>query len=165
MAVATLGRLPLRLGAAAACGALLILAAPAAVAQEPADRAAQCADPVPIDDISQGMQAIGLTVVRGTAPEPFAAEVVGLLDDGIAPDVPMIIVRASSPQIDEVGVWLGMSGSPVFDDRGRLLGAVAYKLADAPTPVAGLTPAAEMLALLDRGDGPQPGDTGSVAIP
>jgi hypothetical protein len=41
-----------------------------------------------------------------------------------------------------------MSGSPVYVD-GRLLGAVAFGFTAAPSPIGGLTPAEEMVKLLD----------------
>ena len=42
-----------------------------------------------------------------------------------------------------------MSGSPVYAADGRLVGAVAYGLAGS-SPIAGITPAAEMVKLLTR---------------
>lgn len=114
-----------------------------------ADRAAgaACVSAVPIGQVSVGMQGSGLTVTRGTTPEPFDAEVLGILNDGIAPGVDMIIAELSAPAIAEAGVWAGMSGSPVYADDGRLIGAVSYSLSAAPSSIAGLTPAAEMLDL------------------
>jgi hypothetical protein len=55
------------------------------------------------------------------------------------------MVRLSSPEIDRVGgIWQGMSGSPVYDADGDLIGAVAYGLAWGPSPVAGITPYDQM---------------------
>jgi len=87
----------------------------------------------------------GLTVSSGTTPEGFTGEVLGVLNDGVAPGVDMIIMRLSSPEIDRVGgIWQGMSGSPVYAEGGaqdgRLIGAVAYGLAFGSSPVAGVTP-------------------------
>lgn len=97
------------------------------------------------------MTAEGLTVERGTAPEPFTAEIVGVLEDGIAPDVDMIIAETDSPAIQRAGgIWAGMSGSPVYAPDGRLIGAVAYGFSLAPSPVAGITPAEDMYQVLDR---------------
>src|SRR4051794_41958961 len=42
-----------------------------------------------------------------------------------------------------------MSGTPVYAQDGRLIGAVSYGLALGPSPVAGVTPAADMQQLLD----------------
>ena len=90
----------------------------------------------------------GLTVSEGTTPEAFVGEVVGVVNDAIAPDFDLVVVRLSSPEIDRVGIWSGMSGSPVYDEAGDLIGAVAYGLSFSPSPVAGVTPAAEMHQLL-----------------
>ena len=95
--------------------------------------------------------ASGLTVSRGTAPEEFSAQVLGVLDDGIAPGVDMVLIEASSSAIDRVGgIWAGMSGSPVYDGEGRLIGAVAYGLSVGPSKIAGVTPAEDMLRVLAR---------------
>ena len=63
----------------------------------------------------------------------------------------MIIVRLSSAVIDNAGIWGGMSGSPVYADDGRLIGAVSYGLTWEASPVGGLTPAGKMKALLGGG--------------
>jgi hypothetical protein len=62
----------------------------------------------------------------------------------VAPGIDMVMVRLSSPEIDRVGIWQGMSGSPVYAQDGRLIGAVAYSLAMGSSPVAGVTPFADM---------------------
>lgn len=120
--------------------------ASAAVIGTPAQAAAPdgCVQPYPVADLAAGQAVTGLTVSQGTTPDGFTGEVIGVLDDGIAPDVDMIMVRLTSPAIDRLGIWQGMSGSPVYAADGRLIGAVAYGLASGPSPVAGVTPFAEM---------------------
>ncbi|HSK97731.1 MAG TPA: hypothetical protein VK891_14010, partial [Euzebyales bacterium] len=108
-----------------------------------------CAEPFPLDDVSVGMTGQGATVERGTTTQPFSAEVVGVLDDGIGPGIDMIVADLDSPAIERAGVWAGMSGSPVYADDGRLLGAVSYGLSEGTSSIAGLTPAAAMLDLYD----------------
>lgn len=99
--------------------------------------------------VTDGQQVTGKTVSKGTVPEPFTGEVLGVLENGIGPNLDMIMVELSSPQIDKVGgIWQGMSGSPVYDEAGDLVGAVAYGLAWGASPIAGLTPATEMQKLL-----------------
>ena len=57
----------------------------------------------------------------------------------------MVIMDLTSSEIDRVGgIWAGMSGSPVYADDGRLIGAVAYGLACGASPVAGITPFEDM---------------------
>ena len=87
------------------------------------------------------MEVDGLTVSRGTEPEEFTGTVLGVLTDGISPGVDMIIADLDSPAIDAAGgIWQGMSGSPVYAEDGRLLGAVSYGLSYGPSPIAGITP-------------------------
>jgi hypothetical protein len=96
----------------------------------------------------------GLTVSEGTTPEGFTGKVIGVLDNGFMPGLDMILVRLTSPEIDRVGIWSGMSGSPVYASDGRLIGAVSAGLAAGPSPVAGVTPAADMLEMLATGSQP-----------
>ena len=125
----------------------------AALVPGPAQSAAvagDCTAPFPVADLHKGDAVTGLTVSKGTAPEGFDGEVLGVLEDGIAPGLDMVMVELSSPAIDEVGgIWQGMSGSPVYAADGRLIGAVAYGLSWGPTPVAGVTPFEEMDNYLD----------------
>ena len=115
--------------------------------------AQDCAEAYPVADITEGMVVDGLTVTQGTEPTAFTGAVIGVLDDGIAPGVDMILADlantsgdpADDTRIDEVGgIWQGMSGSPVYAEDGRLLGAVAYGLSWGPSTVAGITPYDEM---------------------
>lgn len=129
----------------AATGLLLGTAAFTSGAARSAEPAGDCATSFPVAEIAAGDAVDGLTVTSGTTPEPFTGEVLGVLQDGIAPDVDMIMMRLTSPEIDRVGgIWQGMSGSPVYADDGRLIGAVAYGLSYGPSPVAGVTPFADM---------------------
>lgn len=142
-----------RLGvAAAALSGLVVAGLPTMSAQSAAP--ADCPEAVPLDEVSGGMAVNGLTVTQGTEPESFSGEVLGVLDDAIAPGLDMIMVRLEGASITDAngdvknGVWAGMSGSPVYTDDGRLLGAVAYGLSFSPSDVAGVTPAVEMLQLI-----------------
>ncbi|HEX6246661.1 MAG TPA: hypothetical protein VFZ64_02210 [Nocardioidaceae bacterium] len=108
---------------------------------------AEC--PLPAAPVTAGDPVTGKTVSSGTTPEAFEGEVIGVVDNAVAPDFDLIVVRLTSPEIDRVGgIWSGMSGSPVYDAAGDLIGAVAYGFSWSPSPIAGVTPAAEMQALL-----------------
>ena len=109
-----------------------------------------CPEAMPTSDVTRGMTGTGFTVSQGTEPEPFDIEVLGVLANGVAPGRDMIVVDTSSPAIDRAGgIWFGMSGSPVYADDGRLLGAVAFGLSGGPSSIGGLTPAEDLFDLLD----------------
>ncbi len=104
-----------------------------------------CTEAFPVAEVAPEDAVTGLTVSEGTEPEGFEGEVLGVLEDGIAPGLDMVLARLSSPEIDRVGgIWQGMSGSPVYAADGRLIGAVAYGLSWGSSPVAGITPFEEM---------------------
>lgn len=142
---------------AAALTASTLTVSPAAVSAPVAD----CPDAYPVDEITatlatdESLPVTGLTVVKGTTPTGFTGSVLGVIDGGIAPGLDMIVARLTSPEIDRVGgIWQGMSGSPVYAEDGRLIGAVAYGLSFGPSTVAGITPYAEMKRLLNAPNTP-----------
>lgn len=119
-----------------------------------------CPAAVPIEEVAEGMTGTGYTVVRGTEPEPFAARVLGVLDDALGPGRDMIVADLTSGAIEAAGgIWAGMSGSPVYVGE-RLLGAVAYGLSEEDSSIAGLTPAQDMIDILSY---PRRDGRGSVA--
>jgi hypothetical protein len=103
------------------------------------------------EEVAAGITGTGFTVSEGTDPEPFGVEVLGVLENGVAPGRDMIVVETSSPALDKNrGIWFGMSGSPVYDNAsGELLGAVAFGLSWGPSKIGGLTPAEDMAEVLD----------------
>lgn len=136
-------------------GATTLLAGPAQSFARGAPAA--CPQAYPVADLAAHQPVSGLTVSSGNTPDTFTGEVLGVVNDGIAPGLDMVIVRLTSTEIDRVGgIWAGMSGSPVYAADGRLIGAVSYGLAFGPSPVAGVTPAADMKALLDGSAAMQP---------
>lgn len=143
--------------AAAATATLTATAPTASSAVDPA-----CPESFPVEEVARDQAVTGLTVDSGMTPEGFTGTVLGTLEDGIAPGLDMIMVRLTSAEIDRVGgIWAGMSGSPVYAEDGRLIGAVAYGLAGT-TPVAGVTPAAAMRDLIRADDFPV---ADKVAVP
>ena len=118
-------------------------------AAQSAEPTPDCAEAFPVSELVEGQPVDGLTVSKGTTPEAFTGEVIGVLEGGIAPGLDMVMVELTSSEIDRVGIWQGMSGSPVYADDGRLIGAVAYGLAWGPNPVAGVTPFEDMDEYLD----------------
>lgn len=93
------------------------------------------------------LTADGLTVVRGTKPQPFTASILGVFYGAAGIDRDVIIAELSGLNIETTrGVWAGMSGSPVYVGD-KLVGAVAYALSASGSAIAGITPAAEMMAM------------------
>jgi hypothetical protein len=143
-----------RWGAAAVAAATAVTVAGTAAAPAQSAPDNQCPEAFPVSELLRDDPVTGLTVSQGTTPEGFEGSVIGVLNDGIMPGLDMVLVRLSSPEVDRVGIWQGMSGSPVYAADGRLIGAVAYGLAGGPSPAAGVTPAADMQALLS--ESPEP---------
>lgn len=152
---------------AAAAGTVVSGAAAAPTLTSAAAAPSPCPTFFPVKDLVKDQALSGLTVESGTTPAPFDAKVLGVLADGIAPGIPMIIVRTDSPAIERVGgIWYGMSGSPVYSGDGRLVGAVSYGLSFGPSQIAGLTPAWAMRRLLKLGTStPGSRPDRSVALP
>ncbi|HRG99627.1 MAG TPA: SpoIVB peptidase S55 domain-containing protein, partial [Polyangiaceae bacterium] len=99
---------------------------------------------IPTSEIREGMKGYGLTVFKGTAPERFDVEVVGVLHN-FRPSQELILVKTPHPRLNVTKNVRGMSGSPIYLD-GRLAGAYAYSWAMFQVePVAGVTPIAPML--------------------
>lgn len=124
---------------------LLVGAAPSGAA--PPIESIDCPEIMTTEEVRAlppGTTGVGFTVSKGTDPEKFDVEVVGVLDNAINPGRHMIIVEASSAEIDSKGIWFGMSGSPVYVDD-KLIGALAFGLSWGPSSVAGLTPAEDMV--------------------
>lgn len=146
---------------AAALAATGLATTPAASAP-----ATDCPAAYPVAELVDGQPVTGLTVSKGTSPEEFHGEVVGVIDDGIAPEMDLIIVELSSPAIEEAGgVWSGMPGSPVYTTDGDLIGAVSYGLSWGSSPIAGVTPAEDMQALLSSPAADPAAAQEKVAVP
>ena len=126
--------------------AALVLAAPTV-----ADAAVQkCTTPptvFPEDQLTDGMQATGWTVLQGTQPESFGVRILGVLTDAIAPGDDVILVRAHGANIDAIGgMGPGFSGSPVYIND-ELVGSVSYGLGG-DAHYGALTPGQELVDVL-----------------
>jgi len=109
---------------------------------------------MPASQVRAGMRGYGLTTLDRGEVERFEVEVLGVVR-GWYPKADVILIKMSGRLIDEAGVISGMSGSPIYIDD-RLVGAVAYGWQFCQIPLAGVTPAEEMLRVekLDREDKP-----------
>lgn len=97
----------------------------------------------PLDDVKPGLHGFGLTVFAGTAVDTFGVEVLGVRRHA-SPGGDVILVELSGHGLETSAVAQGMSGSPVYID-GKLLGAVSFGWQGALRPIAGVTPARELL--------------------
>jgi hypothetical protein len=104
---------------------------------------------ISVSEIKDGMKGYGLTVFKGTQPERFDVEVIGILHH-FRPGEALIVIRTPNPRLDVVKTVRGMSGSPIYID-GRLAGAYAYSMSQFEIePVAGVTPIDLMLTEMRR---------------
>jgi len=102
-------------------------------------------DFIPLAEITPGMTGYGLTVFQGSTIDTFGVRVVGV-QDNVRADGSLLIVEVSGHGLELSSIAQGMSGSPIYLD-GRFAGALAFGWGGALKPIAGVTPAAEMLAL------------------
>jgi len=100
------------------------------------------------EQLTPGMKGYGLSVFRGTKPERFEVEIIGVLKNAF-PKQDMILIKMSGANLEHHKVIGGMSGSPIYID-GKLIGALAYGWTFENDPLAGVTPIHNMLAEIDR---------------
>ncbi|MDP9035547.1 MAG: hypothetical protein M3O50_12145 [Myxococcota bacterium] len=104
---------------------------------------------ISVAEMKEGMKGYGLTVFKGTQPERFDVEVIGVLHH-FRPGEALIVIKTPHPRLDVVKTVRGMSGSPIYIE-GRLAGAYAYSLSSFEIePVAGVTPIDPMLTEMRR---------------
>jgi len=111
-------------------------------------------------DLHVGQKATVKTVFQGDSIESFDAEIVGVLVGGRA-EGDMILARATSDRVKQMGVAQGMSGSPVYVD-GKLVGALSSGWSFSKEPLFGITPIREMLGVLDMPSASDHGNPGTA---
>ncbi|MFO8007818.1 MAG: SpoIVB peptidase S55 domain-containing protein [Candidatus Brocadiia bacterium] len=121
----------------------LVVVVAAALAFPTAAPAQELPPIMPASQVQAGMKGYGVATLKGTELTRFDVEVLGVVT-GWYPKGDMILIRFSGPIVDEAGIIAGMSGSPVFI-QDKLIGAVAYGWFFSKIPLAGVTPAEEML--------------------
>ncbi|RXK56118.1 hypothetical protein ESB00_09665 [Oleiharenicola lentus] len=98
-----------------------------------------------LEELQPGMKGEVWTVFRGSAPEPFAVQVTGVLRNALGPGKSMILCELTDPRVQGMGAVAGMSGSPLYID-GKLAGVLAYQIQRFETVRhAGFTPIKDML--------------------
>ncbi len=104
----------------------------------------------PLSEIKEGMRGTARSVFRGTEPEEFTVEILGIVPNYIGPRQDMIVGRLSGANAERTFVFAGMSGSPVYID-GKLVGAISYSFPFAKEPIAGITPFEQMVSVVEQG--------------
>jgi len=109
-------------------------------------------DVLPLADLREGMRGTARTVFRGSIPEEFNVEILGVVPGAIGPKQDLIVGRISGGSADRTSVFAGMSGSPVFVS-GKLVGAISYSFPFSKEPICGITPIEQMITIFERNSG------------
>lgn len=104
---------------------------------------------LPLSAVKEGMRGTARTVFRGSEPEEFNVEILGVLPGGVGPKQDLIVGRLSGGGADRTAVFAGMSGSPVYVD-GKLLGAISYSFPFSKEPICGITPIEQMVSIFEQ---------------
>ncbi len=104
---------------------------------------------LPLSEVKEGMRGTARTVFRGSEPEEFSVEILGVLPGGVGPKQDLIVGRLSGGGADRTAVFAGMSGSPVYVN-GKLLGAISYSFPFSKEPICGITPIEQMIKIFEQ---------------
>jgi hypothetical protein len=118
-----------------------------------------------LDQVESGQTGFGLSVFRGTEPEKFDVEILGVWRN-TAPNTSFILARLYGQGLEESGVVAGMSGSPVYI-QDKLVGAVSFAWPFSLEPIAGITPIEAMQRLLhdsETGESPHAAAQQSLSL-
>ena len=103
----------------------------------------------PVSELREGMHGTAKTVFRGSVPEEFSVEILGVMPNWIGPKQDLIVGKLSGANAERTFVFAGMSGSPVYID-GRLVGAISYSFPFAKEPICGITPFEQMVSSVEK---------------
>ena len=103
----------------------------------------------PLSELKEGMHGTAWTVFRGSEPEEFNVEILGIVPGAVGPKQDMIVGRISGGSAERTRVFAGMSGSPVYID-GKLVGAIAYSFPFSKEPICGITPIDQMIKIFEE---------------
>ena len=121
---------------------------PAVSASSPG-KSAVSAPFMPLKEVKEGMRGIARTVFRGSEPEEFGVEILGVVPGGIGPRQDMIVGKISGGGADRTAVFAGMSGSPVYVN-GKLVGAISYSFPFSKEAICGITPIEQMISIFEE---------------
>ena len=104
---------------------------------------------MPLTEVREGMRGTARSVFRGTEPEEFNVEILGVIPGAVGPKQDLIIGRLSGGPADRTGVFAGMSGSPVYVN-GKLVGAISYSFPFSKEPICGITPIEQIVSIFEQ---------------
>jgi len=102
-----------------------------------------------LSEVKEGMRGTARTVFRGSEPEDFTVEILGVVPGGIGPKQDMIVGKISGGGADRTAVFAGMSGSPVYVN-GKLVGAISYSFPFSKEAICGITPIEQMIDMFEQ---------------
>lgn len=103
----------------------------------------------PVEQVKPGMRAVGYTVFEGSEPRKFELQILGVMKGFQNPGQSAVLAKLLGAEFEHIGVFAGMSGSPVYID-GKLLGAVAFGFPFAKDAIAGITPIQQMVEVFEQ---------------
>ena len=92
----------------------------------------------PLEKVRRGQTGYGMTTMKGTTPERFTFEVIGV-NKNFLPKMDIILVKSDDPKLQIPGFWRGMSGSPLYID-GKIACAFSYGYRFNKLAIGGCTP-------------------------
>lgn len=92
----------------------------------------------PLSKVKRGQKGYGLTTMKGTTPERFTFEVIGV-NRNFLPKMDIILLKSDDPKLQITGFWQGMSGSPLYIE-GQLVCAFSYGFRFNKQAIGGCTP-------------------------
>jgi hypothetical protein len=104
---------------------------------------------LPLTEVREGMKGTAMTVFRGSEPEEFEVEILGVLPGGVGPKQDLIIGRIGGGAANRTAVFAGMSGSPVYVN-GKLIGAISYSFPFSKEAICGITPIEQMISIFEE---------------
>jgi hypothetical protein len=115
----------------------------AAILLAPSARADAGPAVYPLSQVQVGQKGYGLTTFKGTTPERFSFEVVGIAKHFL-PKMDIILVKSDDPKLQVSGFWQGMSGSPLYIDE-KVACAFSYGFRFNKVALGGCTPIEYMI--------------------
>jgi hypothetical protein len=132
------------------CLVIFLLASGLFAQYKPAEWSDPAVKIFPVSALREGMRGTAKSVFRGSVPEEFGVEILGVIPNWIGPKQDMIVGKLSGANAERTFVFAGMSGSPVYID-GKLVGAISYSFPFAKEPICGITPFEQMASAVEKG--------------